>query len=399
MPTRDLIMRHRRWLIAAAIGITLIAVWSLVRRGPASAAVQRGAEEKEPVTDSVVTLDSAAQRFAGIELVAAGTVSADAVMANGTVAYNANRASVIAPRVEARVIIVRADLGQRVDSGSTLAVLESQEVAEVRQEQERARAALDVAQQNFERAKRLYQESISSQKAVLTAEGEYRAAQAELNGATAKLRSIGATDGEGGSFSIVSPVAGTVLERNVMPGQIAGPETSLFTVADLGRLWITVDVYENDVARIREGAAAQVTPRALPGETFVGRVTFAGGVVDTVSRTIKVRVEIQNSSHRLRPGMFAQVRIDAPTAVGSRGMIAVPELAVQDLSRGPVVFVPGGSPGEFVARRVVIGNPTGGGMVTIAAGLRPGEMVVVKGAFQLKSELLKATFGEEGETP
>ena len=184
-----------------------------------------------------------------------------------------------------------------------------------------------------------------------------------------------------------------------MPGQIAGPETKLFTVANLRRLWMTVEVYESDAGRVRQGARAEVRPRALPDETFVGRVSFAGGVVDAATRTLKVRVTVDNPSLRLRPGMFAQVRIDAPPVPGASGGegVVVPERAIQDLSGRTVVFVPGDATGEFVARTVTVGERAGRG-VRILAGLRPGDAFVVNGAFQLKSELLKATFGEEDES-
>ena len=399
-------LARRGWpAIAAAIAVLLVVAWAFSRRsdGAESGALADDelAEEREETVDTLVTLDSAAQRFAGIELTTAGGADGQALLANGTVTYDANHASVIAPRAEGRVISVRADLGQRVGTGTVLATLESAEVGETRGTLEQARAALDVARQNFEREKRLYEQSISSQKELIEAEGEYRSAQAEFNSAAARLRSFGASlGGEGAEYALVSRVAGTVVERNAMPGQIAGPETNLFTVADLRRLWMTVDVYESDVARVRQGAVARVSPRALPGETFLGRVSFAGGVVDETSRTIKVRVTIDNPNLRLRPGMFAQVRIDAPASAArsapAAGPVVVPELAVQDLNGRMVVFVPGRAPGEFVVREVTLGERTAG-MVAITEGLRPGDAFVVGGAFQLKSELLKATFGEEDE--
>ena len=137
-----------------------------------------------------------------------------------------------------------------------------------------------------------------------------------------------------------------------------------------------------------------VAPTALPGETFAGRVTFAGGVVDTATRTIKLRVTVENESRRLRPGMFAQVRIAAPSGIASSGAIALPEVAIQDLNGKSVVFIRT-APGRFVAREVSVGARSAGNTMLIERGVRAGEQVVVQGAFQLKSELLKATFGGE----
>ena len=116
-----------------------------------------------------------------------------------------------------------------------------------------------------------------------------------------------------------------------------------------------------------------------------------------VKGTLKVRVEVENRGLRLRPGMFAQVRIETPASPEAAGAkpIVVPELAVQDLNGKTVVFVPVGAPGRFVARPVLVGLRVGDGFVTISQGLRLGDTVVAKGAFQLRAELLKASFGED----
>lgn len=142
------------------------------------------------------------------------------------------------------------------------------------------------------------------------------------------------------------------------------------------------------------GAAVTVTATALPDESFQGRVTYAGGVVDTASRTVKIRATVENEARRLRPGMFAQVAITAPSGSVSPGVVALPEIAVQDLGGRSVVFVRK-SPGRFVARSVTVGSRAARGMVVVTSGVRTGDRVVVQGAFQLRSELMKASFGGE----
>lgn len=385
----------RRWRAGASAVIAAILALSC---GAKDEDTREGADAAGKVetegADSVVTLDSTSLRLANIELVTVGTAATGSLVANGMIAYDGNRVSVIAPRAEGRVTSVRVDLGQRVGAGDALAVLSSAEVGQTQGELERARVGLDVARQNFEREKRLYEQSISSQKEMLEAEGAYKAAQAEYSSALARLRALGAAPGNDGTFSLVTPMAGTVVERNITPGQIAGPETSLFTVADLRRLWTTVDVYESDLALVRKGAAAHIHPQALPDEVFHGRVAYAGGIVDSASRTFKVRVEVDNPALRLRPGMFARVRIETPRTAPTAVSIVVPELAVQELRGKQVVFVPGPVAGQFVARSVTLGLRVGNGMVSVSEGLAAGERIVVKGAFQLKAELTKSSFGE-----
>ena len=398
-------LARQRWPVGvASLVVLLVTVLALSRRGhQAGSAAEADASDAPPSPaeaegiDSVVALDSTALQLAGIELSTVRPAGGGDLVANGTITYDANHVSVVAPRAEGRVVEVRADLGARVAKGAVLALLESREVGQTRGELERARASLDVAQNSYEREKRLYEQSISSQKEMLEAQGAYKTALAEYNSAVAQIRGLGARTGEGGVYGLTSPLRGIVVERNAMPGQIVGPSTNLFTVADLARVWITVDVYENDMAKVQRGASAAVNPRALPGETFRGRVTYAGGVVDTVSRTLKVRVEVENPTLRLRPGMFAQVRIAAQD--GARDspdtVMMVPDLAVQELNGRTVVFAPDGAPGRFVARSVTVGPRSGEGFVTIRGPLHLGDSVVTKGAFKLKAEMTKASFGED----
>ena len=392
---------RRRWPVVVGGALILSAlVWSLARPTPETA-------ERAPVepvrakarADSVLTLDSTAMRLAGVELQTLAPSSQAELVANGTITYDANRVSVIASRAEGRLVSVRADLGQAVNAGTVLAILESPEVGGVRGDLERARSIVEIARKNYDREKRLYEEQISPQKELLDAETTLRTAEADLASALTRLRALGAATGDGATFGLASSLSGTVVERNASPGQTVGPSTNLFTVADLGHVWITVDVYEGDLARVRHGAIASVSPTAFPGQTFPGRVTYAGGVIDTTSRTFKVRVDVDNPGRRLRPGMFAQVRIEGPrddkTLGEATSVLAVPEVAVQELNGKQVVFVAGAPLGQFIARPIVTGARAGNGTVIVRQGLSAGDRIVVKGAFQLKAELTKASFGED----
>ncbi|MHB0962528.1 MAG: efflux RND transporter periplasmic adaptor subunit [Gemmatimonadaceae bacterium] len=390
-PMHVFIARYR-WPLAVAVGaVALVAARFVV--WPAPSPVTQEADATLP--DSVITLDSVAQRLAGVELVTVGIGGDNALIANGTITYDANRVSVVASHVAGRLLTVRADLGQAVRPGALLATLESPEVGAIRGDLERARSGVDIARRNYEREQRLFEQQITPQKELLEAEAAFRTAEADLRSASARLSAIGATDaggGQGATFGLASPIAGVVVERNASPGQSVGPSTNLFTVADLGNVWITVDVYENDLSRVRSGVSALVTPSAFANEQFPGRVTYAGGVVDTASRTFKVRVEVANPHLRLRPGMFAQVRIPTTDKVTTRGPVEIPEIAVQEVHGKQVVFVSGAVPGQFIVRPVMLGLRRGG-TVAITGGLAAGERIVVRGAFQIKAELMKASFG------
>ena len=392
---RQLRTSRRHQIVAGILALALISMvaWLVLGRD-ASPVAPPAKAPPSTAADSVVTLDSTAQRIAGIQLITAASAASDELLANGTITYNADRVAVIAPRAEGRIMAVLSDLGREVGAGQVLATIESPDVSQTRGDLERARATVSVAKRNYEREKRLFEQEISPQKEMLDAEVVYRSAEADFNSALAKLQTYGAATGTGGGYGLRSPVAGTVVERNASPGQIVGPASNVFTVADLRHVWIAVDVYERDLNRVHKGAEVVVAATALPAETFRGRVTFAGGVVDTTSRTIKLRVTVENESRRLRPGMFAQVRIAAPSGVAANGMIALPEVAVQDVNGKPTVFV-STAPGRYVARTVTVSSRVSGGTVYVTGGVRLGELVVVQGAFQLKSELLKASLVEE----
>lgn len=384
---------RRFWGVGLAI---LVIVGYLLLRKPAP---PLPAPEPSPTAaqDSVVVLDSTAQRLAGITIDSVRLIAGSVLSANGVITFDANRVSAVGSRVEGRVAAINADLGSEVRAGAVLASIESSEIGAMRGDIERARVRRSVAQRNFDREERLFKQQISSQKEMLEAEGEFRTAEADLNSAMIRLEAVGADlDGKGSSFGLRTPVAGVVVERNATPGQLTGPSTNLFTVADLRHVWITVDVYERDYSRIRRGAAVTIRPTALPENTFEGRVTYAGGVMDPASRTFKVRVEVENPNHRLRPGMFASVVIATPNDAQGAEALAVPEAAIQDLSGQPVVFVVGAQPGRFLVRRVLPGKAVGSGLITVTQGLLRSDRIVTTGAFQLKSELLKSTFsGDE----
>jgi cobalt-zinc-cadmium efflux system membrane fusion protein len=173
-----------------------------------------------------------------------------------------------------------------------------------------------------------------------------------------------------------------------------GPSDQLFTVADLSRLWIELDVYERDLVRVREGQDVQVTTAAWPERTSRGTIVYVGDILDAERMTVRARVEVENDDEALKPGMFATARIRV--AEDGPGVLAVPGDAVQTVDGSTVVWVPGDEPGEFLVRPVQIGRDLPAGLVEITAGLAAGDRLVVEGAFTLKSELAKGEFGGHG---
>jgi cobalt-zinc-cadmium efflux system membrane fusion protein len=350
-------------------------------------------DHTDPPPAGVVELDSAQQAAAGVVLGAVGPLPADTIYLTGTITFDAARVSHVGPRIQGRIGRVDVDIGTHVSAGDTLVVLDSPELGGAQARWAQARVAREVAARNFERTERLYRDGIVSERRRLEVEANLREREAELAAALQALSALGADPDTTGSglFVIRAPLDGEVVEKHATVGEVAGPEASLLVVGELNRVWLLLDLYETDLPRVRAGLRARVLADAYPDHPFDARVGLISSVVDTVSRTVKVRVEIPNPAHLLKPGMFARagLALDA-----RRGALGMPHDAVQPLEGRDVVFVPAGG-SRFRAQTVRVGPPREGGWVEILEGLEAGETIVVSGAFSLKAHMLRATFGEE----
>lgn len=224
---------------------------------------------------------------------------------------------------------------------------------------------------------------------------EQEAAREMLEAARGKLRLLGLPDKQiealsgrhSGStlYEILSPASGQVLSTSVYPGDTLEAGALLMEIAAFDRPWIEGRVQEHDQQLVSPGQEATIRSSASPGEEFKGRVTFISPVLDTATRTLKVRVEADNPGGRLKPGMYVDLALSLP----ARTILAVPEEAVVEISGRKIVFIPR-APGVFVSREIQIGQPVKG-WLPVLSGLERGQEFVAAGAFMLKAELLKHT--------
>ena len=197
-------------------------------------------------------------------------------------------------------------------------------------------------------------------------------------------------------LALRSPVTGTVLERNVVEGQFISADTPLFTVADLSRVWVLVDLYEMDLGRVRVGDRVRFTVDGLPGREFTAAIEFVYPTVSSETRTLKARLSLANPDGLLKPGMYGQV--DVASHRGGSALI-VPSEAVVNTGEYSYVFLARGD-GHFEPRRVWTGRGDGD-RVTILKGLAEGDTVVASASFLIDSEsrLKAAIAGIGGVTP
>lgn len=182
------------------------------------------------------------------------------------------------------------------------------------------------------------------------------------------------------AINVRSPVRGYVSRKSVLKGLYVQSGTELFQLADLSNVWVLVDVYESEIARVKVGQQATFEVKAYPGKRFVGRVQFIYPALNTGSRTLQARVELRNPSLELRPGMFGDVTLD----LGATQAVVVPVEALVDTGEHRYVFVDRGG-GRYEPRAVEPGW-SGGGRVAILSGLAEGEKVVTTANFLLDSE-------------
>jgi len=182
------------------------------------------------------------------------------------------------------------------------------------------------------------------------------------------------------TLTLYAPASGVVLDKNVVQGQAIQPGQMLYTIADLGTVWVDAQLREADAAAIREGAGADVEVAALPGRRFKGRVTYVYPTLDPQARTVRARVSVANSAGLLRPGMYATVVLASPTRAG----LTVPSSAVLRTGERNLVFVDMGG-GRLQAREVEVGR-VAGDQAEVLSGLRSGQRVVTSAQFLLDSE-------------
>lgn len=287
----------------------------------------------------------------------------------------------ITPPVAGRLVRLHHQLGDAVRAGDALITMDSSEISGVRAEHAKAQAALVHARQEHERQKLLFDAEIAARKDYEASQQALAMAGADARAAADHLAQLGADvqASARGSYVVRSPISGRVVE---MAGSQGGywndVNASVMTVADLRKVWLSASVPERDLARVDVGRQAHIALAAYPELQLGGRVQYVGELVDSATRSVKVRVAVDNPEGRLRPGMFARVGFDGP----ARQAVMVPVSALLQGSVSTRVFVDRGG-WRFEPRDVQVGVQQDG-RAEIVSGLAAGERVVVNGGVLLQ---------------
>jgi cobalt-zinc-cadmium efflux system membrane fusion protein len=318
----------------------------------------------------------------------------DTLVTSGRVAFDDQRVGRVFSPVNGRVVRVLAELGQHVKRGQALAVIESPDIGNAVSDEHKARADLVAAEHDHARQRALLDQHATSETSLEQSEDNWRKAKAELERARQKtyLLRAGGVDAVTQTYTLAAPIEGDVLMRNVSPGvevqgqYSGGSAVELFTVGDLGRVWVMADLYEIDLDRVRVGSPVSITVISRPGTAIHGEVDWVSGVLDPLTRTAKVRCTLDNAAGLLKPEMYATALI----AVQQRNTLAIPRTALLRLGEYRAVFVESGeSPGyvHFVRVPVEVEEGEASPWLEVKEGLEHGQLVVTSGAILLSQRL------------
>lgn len=328
-------------------------------------------------------------RLAGLDVARAAEHSSRSHLeVTAQIVYDGTKVAEINARSAGVVRAIRADIGALVRRGSPLAIIESAGVGADQSRLQATRSRAQVAEANHSRIQRLHQEGISPEKDVLDARQELDAAKAELAAAQAAVGMVGGTVEGTSSYTLAAPIAGQVTRRNATIGRLVDTDQVLFEVVDTSTMWAEMDLPEAETQRIVVGQSVTLSVEGLGDREFSGTLSYIAPQIDPHTRTAKGRVLLRNPDGLLRGNMFARARI---AVSGSRASVVVPRDAVQRARSANLVFVRLAED-LYEARRVSVGSADGN-LIEVSGRVAPGDAVVTKGSFLLKTETLKESIG------
>ncbi len=329
-----------------------------------------GAEESH---DGQLKISTDKQQLIGVTYGQAElATSSSSFRAVGKVAIDETRVARVHPKIEGWIEQVFADfMGAPVEKGQRLLTIYSPEMLGAEQDYLLALQARNILK------------SSPLPEAAENSDSLIRASRTRLelwDLSASQIDAIEKTGKTERTITLYAPAGGFVIARNAFPSQKVGPDTELYAISDLSRVWVMADVFESDAANVRIGQSAMIQASYGGGRAFAARVSFIQPQVDPATRTLKVRLEASNPGFQLKPDMFVDVQFQ----VASQRKLTVPAEAVLDAGARKTVFIDRGK-GYLEPREVEIGERLGD-RIEIVKGLQPGEQIVTSGNFLIDSE-------------
>jgi membrane fusion protein, heavy metal efflux system len=291
------------------------------------------------------------------------------------------RTASVLPPLGGRVMQVKVALGDRVRAGQVVAVIDSPDLGQAYDDNDKAADAYELTQKTLDRQEQQVKLGAASTRDLDQARSDFNQAAAEYARTKARLQAIGVpldAKARARVLAVTAPVGGSVTSLQIAPDNMINDATQpIMTIADLSTIWITAMVPEKDVGTVTKEEAADVSLSAYPDRTLHGKVLFVSDVLEPDSRRDKIRIAFANADYTLKPNMFATVTLRA----SPRSRVVVPTSALLMNNDRTSVFV-ATAPWTF-ERRTVEPDLEEGDTVAIDSGLQSGDQVVVRGGILL----------------
>jgi cobalt-zinc-cadmium efflux system membrane fusion protein len=344
-----------------------------------------GKKEQQAQENKKFVLSDSMQHMISIDTVRNCNV-ADEISLSGEISFNENNVVKVFPRSSGQIIESRVSLGDKVSKGQILAVIKSADVAGNYNDLSSANADLSIAKRQMDNAQSLYKNGISSEREYTEAKQNYEKALAAKN----KVQSVininsGGHISSNGTYSLVSPIDGYIVEKKVAAGSFIRPDMgdNLFTISDLKNVWVYANVYEADIPKVKEGYAVRVIPMSYPDKVMTGKIDKISQVLDPQSKAMRVRVTLDNSNMLLKPEMFAKVIVS--NEEGDRSICVPTDALVSDEGKDYVV-VYNGNDNLKIAEVSIL--KTVNDKTYINSGVEPGQRVITKNQLLIFNQLM-----------
>jgi cobalt-zinc-cadmium efflux system membrane fusion protein len=292
--------------------------------------------------------------------------------------------------VAGRVEKILADLGQVVPAGAPLATIDSPNFGQAQADAVKADSDVHLAEKILTRDQDLLAHGAAAAKDVETDQADLTSKQAEFQRTLAQLTHYGGKLGQiDNQYKLATPIAGTIVEKNINPGQQLRDDAilanlpqayqPLFVISDPKKLWLFLDVTETDQVKMQVGQSLTLHTRAYPDQVFQGVLEVVGQELDPTTRTLKVRASVDNSAHLLRAEMYVTAELNNLPSGG----VLIPSKATFRKDDKTYIFVEH-APGEYERKEIKTGAENNG-RVAVAEGIAPGDRIVVEGALALES--------------
>lgn len=301
---------------------------------------------------------------------------------SGQVTTNDDQTVQVFPLVGGIVQELKVELGDHVQKGQVLAVIRSGEIADLQNQQSAALTDLATAQKNLAVLQDQYRVGLAAERDVALARQDLSKARSTARKARKQLAIYSLTPD--GLYSLRAPIAGFITDKRVTQGMQFNDDNvgALFTIADLDDVWVLANVFESDIARVREGYPADVSLLAYPDKIYHGHLDRVFNVLDPTAKVMKVRVQLHNPGYAIKPEMYATVRV-RHTEAGQRLTVPAAALIFDKGAHFVVVY----RDAHHLAVRPVQVLSTDGERATLADGVRPGEVVVTRNQLLLYDAL------------